>query len=270
MSWHIDPTDVRPLSAFDRRPVDPAALAGGVLAAVLVPGTIVAVAAIFAAATAALATVGDDAPAITERNVVHAEFVKLGEPLDPNRLPDRQVPLKTTAPDDKVVVSDSPDDPEAPPPDAGVEPPAHAEVDDLLRNLEESAHKFAELDEERKREGDPDGIREGTAKEAKAGDIYVGKLYVFFRRGWTVPSTLSDAERRELTTDVDVKIAPDLSIADFRVRTESGTPLFDQSVLDHLGNLQRSNVNLPEPPVEIEDEYLGRWIGLRFRGRDAS
>jgi hypothetical protein len=268
MRCSFDPLDVRPRSAFDRAPADPAALAGGIAAAVLVPGSIALVALIFSVATAALAAAADERPAVQERHVVHAEFVKLGEKRDPNRLPDRQVPLKATAPDDKVVVAKDPQEPKVLP-DAGVKPPAHAEVDDLLRNLDESAHKFAELDERRKQEGDPEGIAEGTAREARAGSIYEGKLYVFFRRGWTVPSTISDAERRDLTTDVDVKIGHDLSIADVRIRTESGTPLFDRSVLDHLRNLQRSNVTLPEPPLEIAHDYLDRWIGLRFRGRDA-
>jgi hypothetical protein len=269
MSWYFHPADVRPPSAFDPRRPDAASLLGGLLAAVLVPGTIVAVAAAFAIASAVLAAAGDDAPPIRERHVVHAEFVKLGKPLDPNRLPNRHVPLKATAPDDKVVVSQTPEEPKAQAPEPEVKPPAHAEVDDLLRNLEASAHKFAELDQKREMEGNPDGIEEGTAREAKAGDIYLGKLRNFFHRGWTVPSTLSDAERRKLTVEVDLKIAPDLRVADFRVRTESGAPLFDQSVLDHLASLQRSGATLPEPPLEVADQFLGRWIGLLFRGRDA-
>ena len=42
-----------------------------------------------------------------------------------------------------------------------------------------------------------------------------------------------------------------------------------QSFITQLQALKDSNAEVPEPPPEVAAEYLGRTIGLRFRGRDA-
>jgi outer membrane biosynthesis protein TonB len=69
---------------------------------------------------------------------------------------------------------------------------------------------------------------------------------------------------------VDIDIGDDLTIRDVRVRKESGNALFDQSVIDRIRQLQEADATLPEPPDEVRDDYVGKTIGLRFRGKDAS
>ncbi|MGB0679289.1 MAG: TonB C-terminal domain-containing protein [Polyangiales bacterium] len=198
--------------------------------------------------------------------VVAARFVRLGKPLDPTQLPNREVPRLSTAPPDQVVVSKDPQD--TPPPDSEAPPPDAQE--DLVRRLGDRAQMFAEIAEARDREGDPMGIADGTARNAREGDLYAGRLYQFFRRHWTVPTTISDDERRELTCEVDVTIGLDLQIRRFDVRRSSGNPLFDRSVQDAIAYLQRQRSPIPPPPEELAAEYLGKTLRLRFRGRDAS
>src|SRR5262249_6122804 len=151
-------------------------------------------------------------------------------------------------------------------PDAGPTPPNASE--DLLRRLGDRAQVFAEIAEKREQEGDPGGIEEGTAEKAEAGDLYAARLYAFFRNGWSIPTLISEDERRGLVTEVDVEIQDNLRIGDFRVRRSSGNPLFDQSVLDRLEQIRSSDTALPPPPQEVAQDYLGRTIGLNFRGKD--
>jgi hypothetical protein len=200
-----------------------------------------------------------------EENVVHAEFVQLGKPPDPKKLPDRKVPRLTTAPDDKIAVSKEMDPPKPNKPDAG--PPPDDAVDDVITRLGDRAQAFAEIAKEQEREGDPGGIEDGTATEAKAGDLYAGKLSSFLKRGWTVPTTLNDT--KGLVTRINVEITRDLHVGAFAVTGSSGEALFDQSVLDRLNELKSQGTTLPEPPPEVAAQYLGATIGFNFRGSEA-
>jgi len=234
----------------------------GSLMSIMVHGLIVA-AFVFSGLLQALLAGPKSAPR-DERTVIEARLVQLGKELDPRQLPNRQVPLLQTAPPDTVTVS--PDAAEVPDQPEETKPPNP--VEDLLTRLGDRAQTFAEIAEDREKEGSPEGVAEGS-NQAKAGDIYAGKLYQFFRRGWTVPTVITEAESQALAAEVDVEITEDLKIGDFSLRRSSGNPLFDQSVLDNLQRLKDTGATLPEPPSELEASYLNQMVGLVFRGRDA-
>jgi outer membrane biosynthesis protein TonB len=264
----VHPEDWRPPDQLHRRGVDPMAVIMGVAVAVGVHG-LLALALALRAILAALGflTLEIEAAQVSERNVVEARFARLGVDMQ-NKLPNRRVPrLSTAPPEAQEAYAKTKSATRRERPDAGPRPENPTE--DLLTRLGDRAQVFAEIAEEREQEGNPEGIEEGTEENARAGDLYAGQLYVFFRRGWTVPTTISDEERRGLTAEVDVEITGDRQIADYRIRGSSGNALFDQSVLDRLQALKDSNAQVPEPPPEVASEYLGRTIGLRFRGRDA-
>ncbi len=262
----VEARDLRPPSLLSRRPPSRVDLVAGAVttfgAHVLVPLLLSAV--VFIGSMIGLFH-HDAPPPVPEHEVMEARFVQLGKQLDPHRLPNRHVHHLQTAPPDRVAVSRHPHHVDRA--DAGVRPENPTE--DLLTRLGDRAQTFAEIAQQREREGSPDGIEEGTA-EAHAGDVYAGKLYAFFRRGWTVPTVLSDEERSHLTTEVDIDVGADLHITGSRVRHSSGNALFDQSVLDRLQQIEDGHTALPTPPPEVADQYVGRTIGLRFRGRDAT
>lgn len=232
-----------------------------ILAHVIIPGATILVMGLLAATGIA----ETDPTTYIEDNVVVAEFVRKGVKRDPNKLPDRIVPRKSTAPDKSTVVSKNMDPPK--PKKEEEERPEDPE-DDLLTRLGDRAQAFAEIAEEREQEGDPDGIEGGTATEAKAGDIYAGKLKVFFERGWTIPTTLGDTSH--LVTVAEVQITRDLKVGPSRIVKSSGDPVFDQSVEDRFEQLRRLGTTVPEPPPEIADTYLGNTVGLRFKGKKAN
>jgi len=197
------------------------------------------------------------------KHVIAAEFVRLGKQKDPRRLPDRKVPPKVKRRPDSVAVSKNPKD--MPPPKKKDEKNPPDAEEDLLDNLVDRAKAFAE-DVDREQEGDPNGLAEGTATEAKEGNIYAGQLVLFFRRGWTVPNIVKNPEK--LMTYVDIEVADDGTLRAVTVRRGSGDPLFDRSVIDRVEALIRVNAKLPEPPDSLRDQFYGQVLPIAFDGKN--
>jgi outer membrane biosynthesis protein TonB len=256
--------DLRPPSQLGRRVLDTKMAIGGVLVALgahlFVPGLIIGVIALLSAAG-----LGDKSQlAIPEDHVVEARFVKLGKPLDPHKIPNRKVPIKTTAPQPGVAVSKEMDPPKVKKPDAGP-PPQHAEENPLL-HLGDRAQAFAEIAQKQAEEGDPQGTEDGTETQAKAGDLSRGQLVMFFKRGWTIPTTLGDTSK--LTVRATVEITPDRHVGDHQIARTSGEPLFDQSVEDRFNELRSLGTTLPEPPPEVRSQFQGSWtLDINFNGK---
>jgi TonB family protein len=198
------------------------------------------------------------------QEVMAAEFVKLGKPFDPRKLPQRKVPpVAKRKPDGVVVSKDAKEQPE--PKEEKKDKPKESQ-ESLLDNLVDRTKDFAE-DVKTEEEGDPDGIAEGTAKTAQLGNIYLGKLTVFFRRGWSVPNVVQN--RDGLSAMAAVKVGPDGRVESVEIDKSSGDPLFDQSILDRITELINAGEHIPEPPPEIADQYYGQTLTTRFRGSDA-
>lgn len=230
-------------------------IAGSVFA-ILVHGLIVVVAIGLTRAEAS----SEPRKSYIEEHVIAASFVQLGKRPDPKRLPQRRVPRKTTAPIDSIAVSKNMNPPKPKKPKE--EQPKEAE-EDLLTRLGDRAKAFAEIAEQQEREGDPEGLIDGTETEAKAGDLYAGMLKSFFKRGWTIPNTLTDTDG--LVTVAVVELTLDLHVGPHRIIKSSGVPLFDQSVEDRFNQLRTQGTTLPEPPPEVANQFLGHKITIRFR-----
>ncbi len=230
-------------------------------AAIVTPA---AVAVATGAAQAAFAP-DEEAPPVIEEEVIAARFVRLGRDFQ-DELPNRFVPQAATAPSDAVALSENPDEPQPERPRRERPPDA---LERSLDNLLERSDLFAEEAEAREMEGNPDGIEEGTETEATDGDVYAGQLYAFFRRGWTVPTTITEEERRGLSVEATINVAENLQIVTCRLRGSSGNADFDQSVIAQIERLRANNVAIPEPPLSVRIRYVGQPFTLRFRGRNA-
>jgi hypothetical protein len=242
---------------------------GGIAMSLAMHAAPVAVWAIVMALSAAGIELGAAAPppAVPIEEIVQAHFVQLGEIPDPHRLPDRQVPImRTDVPDPHPAPSlEANPPPAAPRPD---HPRQRDSVDDVLQRLSNDAQIFAERTDLREREGDPEGI-EGGERHASEGDRYVGRLAAFFRRGWSVPSTIPDSQLSDLHARVTVQIHDDTTLGDWELTSPSGNPDFDESVRAQMTRLVASGQNIPPPPEEVANQYLGQSRLFSFNGRDA-
>jgi hypothetical protein len=193
--------------------------------------------------------------------VMAAEFAKLGKPFDPTRLPQRKVPPVAKRKPTGVVVSADAKEHEK---KDEKEKPKEAQAS-LLDNLVDRSKDFAE-DVAYEEEGDPNGIAEGTATTAKAGNIYLGQLSVFMRRNWTVPNNVQNAEK--LVAVAAVKTGDDGQLKSVEIQNGSGDPYFDQSVIDAIQSLIQAGASLPEPPADLISTYYGTTLAVRFSGKD--
>ena len=276
----FDPADGRPDTALGRPWLSGVAVAGGVAFTVLAPILVAVFAVVMILLTGALEWVLEVIPTeepaaaeereyvLEEEDVIEARFVRLGIDFE-DELPNRVVPIQSTAPPEpsQVPTERTPTERMERPEPREEEPPDP--VEDVLLRIGDRAQAFAEIAERRQLEGSPEGIEEGTETTATEGDIYRGRLYSFFRRGWSVPTTLSRDEVQGLTTTMDIQIGQDLEIVRFGVRRSSGNPIFDQSVVQQLTRLQAADQRIPPPPEEVADQYVGRPIAVRFHGRQA-
>jgi len=253
--------DTQPPTLLDQPTFSRDMVVGGVIAAIAahvgLPLIIIAVTSLLAS------TVTQRPTTFIEEHVVEAHFVRKGVKKDPTKLPDRVVPRLSTAPDQATVVSKNmnPEPPEKP-----KEKPPEKATEDLATRFGDRVQDFAEISE-RELEGDPNGLEDGTETEAKAGDIYLGQLVEFFKRGWTIPTTLGDTSK--LTVKTTLEITSGLKVGRTEVIKGSGEPLFDQSVEDRFEQLRSLGTTLPEPPPEIAAQFVGQTIGLRFHGEHA-
>jgi len=212
----------------------------------------------------------DDLPPVPIE-VIETRFVRLGKPKEARRLPTKEVPAAPqTAP-----VPQSPDsEPVAAVPmgkqEKGLAKPKEkrAERDeDLLSQLGQRAGAISELTKGPELEGDPDGIVEGTKSSGDDLEIYLGKLYSYFRRGWQVPTLIADEELQKLACVIELSITEDGHVGAYQVKRSSGNAAFDDSVLRRM--VQAEGAELPTPPESVAKRILGETISLRFFGRHA-
>jgi TonB family protein len=259
----------RPPSLLDARPIGPSALFLGLLATlaahVLIPLAILGSQWLLVVLGLAVPVEERERPReIVE--ITEAELVRLGKPFDPRKLPSRKVPPVAKAPPDAVVVSpDAPKEPPPEPPPEKKERPKDAKLA-ALDNLIDRTKDFAE-DVQYEQEGDPQGLREGTATKKGEGDLYAGQLSLFFRRNWSVPNVVQNPDK--LVAEVFVDVTDDGRVTDVKIAKPSGDVYFDQSLLDAIEPLVKERASIPEPPPEVTSMYYGKTLKLRFKGTDA-
>jgi len=257
----LEHEDYRPPSLLRTGRVDLLALVGGTATAVIVHATVPLLVALFAVAVTAAGLVppravieDDESP--TEIHFVDARFVKLGRQFEANELPNRIRTARSQAPRlPQLAAIPNRDSNRLAQPDAGFLP--SDAVEGMLVALGNRASEVARVLEAAEREGDPEGIAEGTVSREE-GDIYRGQIYAFFRRGLNRPTSLSDSELRGLRAIVSVTASLDGQISSYSMRS-SGNADFDNAV--RLRMDQAVGSFLPQP---TDDETRAQYFGHAF------
>jgi hypothetical protein len=207
----------------------------------------------------------EDEQPFVPKPVVAATLLKLGKPLDPNKLPDRIVPKQRTAPKQDLVASA--DDP-VHKRDAGA-PVLNAKDDDLKRLIDKSDPFAEDAGKQRPEIGDPRGLDSGTEPDpnkVKAGDMYAAQLAQFFKEQWNVPSVISQGEANRLCVTMQVNI--DRMMRVWHVRDapiqKSSNDLYDDSARTMLQKVMDAHTSLPQPPPEVAELYRGRTVNLKL------
>lgn len=203
--------------------------------------------------------------------VIETRFVRLGKQRPQRRLPSKEVP----AAQQSARAPAAPDSDSAAPVPSGDNEKGLAKPkkkrprrdEDLLATLGQRAGAISDLRKGPELEGHEEGIVEGTKATGDEKDLYLGKLYTYFRRGWQVPTLIPDEELQGLTCVIALSITEDGRVGDYDVTRPSGNEAFDDSVRRRMN--QAKGADLPTPPESVAKQVLGETISLRFFGRHA-
>ena len=211
----------------------------------------------------------DEADREMPKPVIAAALLKLGKPMDPKKLPDRLLPRAAEAPRQEKIASR--EDPLKKNPDAGVPPPPNAKESDITDLIKKSDPFAEDAGKARPEEGHALGTAEGTVTDpnkVRAGDMYAAQLAKFFRDRWQIPTVISQGEANRLCVGMKISIGPRMVI--WRVQPEpvrkSGNDLFDDSARSMFNKLLDDKTPLPEPPVEVADDFRGRTRDILLTG----
>jgi len=173
-------------------------------------------------------------------NFVDAQLVKFGKPRDTSFLPHKDGVMKNKVQKAEIKLAK---DEHAP---INTEKEEKAEVDpltkthaELFKNLKDTDQPEAVSEEG----GSLQGSHAGTASEAK-GDPYILQLIDQIGSAWSVPTTIRDAELKDLSADVCLTIDGSGALTGFTFMRKSGNGQFDSSLEATLGTIK----SLPPPP----------------------
>ena len=203
--------------------------------------------------------------------VIETRFVRLGKRREPRKLPSKEIrDAEQTAPVPQAPESESMAAAPTGKKEKGLAKPKekrNQRDEDLLSQLGERAGAISDLTKGPELEGDPDGIVEGTKATGDELEIYLGKLYSYFRRGWQVPSLITDEELQKLACVIELSVTKDGRVGEYEVKRPSGNEAFDESVRRRMN--QAEGAELPGPPESVANRIYGETISLRFFGRHA-
>lgn len=228
--------------------------AGGLAATCLIHGAIVALV-LVARARAGQVSAG---PVLGQ--VIEVEAVKFGKPRDTKFLPHKKAP---PPPQEPKVVKLTDDEQAKPAPKPPPEPPKELPRLDPL--LQTHARQFEHLADPENtgsavEEGDPEGLRGGTATEGK-GPIYLQHLVARVQNAWVVPTTISDEQLAKLKAQACMKIDATGKIGNLTISASSGNATFDSTLLTALGSIGRF-----EPPSDdLKETLANEGICLNFK-----
>jgi hypothetical protein len=171
---------------------------------------------------------------------VDAQLVKFGKPRDMTFLPHKEGVVKNKVQKAEIKIAK---DENAP---INTEKEIKAEVDPLKKTHAELFKDLKDTDQpEAPAElgGSLQGSRAGTATEAK-GDPYIQQLIDQIGSAWSVPTTIRDAELKDLSADVCLTIDGSGALTGFTFMRKSGNGQFDGSLEATLGTIK----SLPAPP----------------------
>jgi hypothetical protein len=168
---------------------------------------------------------------------VEVKLLKFGKKRDMSFLPHVESAPRV-AEQNKIKVTDNPDKPKDHPKDQPK--PNLSKLFDQVKNMR--VDDDDRVKHETTEEGDPNGIRGGTATDA-AGDPYIQAIVAAVLERWTVPTMLTPGELAKLQASACLKIDDSGRLVEFRITDPSGNTLFDGSLNATLGSIKE----LPKP-----------------------
>ncbi len=197
------------------------------------------------------------------RQVVDVEAVKFGKKRDLSFLPHKQAVVANHGPAPLVNLTDNaqalprPPGPEQKPPE--VVDPLQTSHSKLFQNLDEPEQPGAA------EEGDPNGLRGGTALVGK-GPIYYQHLKAAVQNAWSVPTTIPEKDLQRLAAQACFKIDGDGKMIKVEISRPSGNERYDATLVDALAAV-KATWNEPPTP-DVKEAVTTDGVCINFKGSE--
>ncbi len=189
-------------------------------------------------------------PRVDTSETIHVKLARLGKPRDEKLLPRKQEePAAIPAPPVPVAKSV---------PVQTKTEPKHTDTK-APSNQDKLKSALAKLQKQVDQTGQADGFESGT-DDKNEGDIYWARVVDRVKHFFTVPSTISEAERKKLVASMMIRIGADGVISDARVQHPSGNAFFDRALEAAIKNVRA----FPPPPAHLA-EQAREGVELEFR-----
>lgn len=196
------------------------------------------------------------------RTYVVAKLVRLGKPRDKNKLPDKEVPRVATVKPKGVSLDADPN--EKPKPKPKRKRDRDAVNSDRLRRSFDKASAFAKIQPDKLGEGDPNGVRGGTAKKGSRGDMYMTRLADLWNRTWSLPSIITPKDAKKLYVLIVLRIDSSGRIKlPLKFDRRSGNSHFDGSISAAWTRIGK----IPLPPGDRLASILANGLALKLNWR---
>ncbi len=192
--------------------------------------------------------------------VVDVQAVKFGKPRDLSFLPHKQAVVLDKGPKPQIKLTENAQalphlkDPNEKPPD--VDDPLKRTHAEQFKNMTDQPEQAGAEDE-----GDPNGVRGGTAAVGK-GPVYYQHLLAAVQNVWSVPTTIRDTDLAKLKAMACFKIDPAGKITEVGIKKSSGSDLYDSTLLDALGKVKDSWNEPPTP--DVKDAVTSDGVCMNF------
>lgn len=196
--------------------------------------------------------------------VIDVQAVKFGKPRDLSFLPHKQAVVLDKGPKPKIALTQNEqalphlkDNEEKPP----------EEDDPLKRTRAHELQEMAAAEEQAgvEEEGDPNGVRGGTATVGR-GPLFYQHLKAAVQNAWTVPTAIGDAELARLKARACFKISAEGKMIEVGIAAPSNNERFDATLLDALGRVKEAWSEVPT--ADVKDAVTGEGVCIDFRGNE--
>ena len=190
---------------------------------------------------------------------IDVQAVRFGKPRDLSFLPHKAAPV-VKQPRPKLALTENERAlPKPPKPD---DKPEKIEADPL-ELLKQKGRQLATGEEgstgSAEQEGDPNGLKGGTATVGK-GPLFLQKMLAAVSNAWTVPTTISDAELEKLAATACFKMDATGHVLDFEVKKSSGDPRFDATLVEAVQSIKE----FEPPPAEYKATVMNEGVCMNF------
>jgi len=203
-----------------------------------------------------------DAPQLRREKAMMVQPARWGELERPKQWLPRKTPTPELPKPEAVKVTPTPNTPAPKVEKKQTDPKSQANSEQARRDRMAKALEKVKASADDAKYGDPRGLKGAALDNAIAvlGSAYAAQLRDVFRDNWNVPSVIPEAELKQLSCKILLKIDRSGKIVQQKLESGSGNQHFDSSALKAV----KTTVQVPLPDDVLRDIVFREGILINF------